>query len=165
MLDAFAGDVASDTDVVCLAADLIDFVDINNAHLAALDVMVGILKEAEDNILHVFADIARFGDGGGVSNGEGDIQYLCEGAGEEGFSRAGGAEEKDVALLDLDIGQGVEINRAWGWLGESLVVVMDGHGQHLLGGILTNDVLVEEFLDLARLEDLEDWFGFMGIVF
>jgi hypothetical protein len=42
---------------------------------------------------------------------------------------------------------------------------MDSHGQNLFGGILPNNVLVEEFLDFGRLEDLEVRFGFMGILF
>lgn len=85
LLNSFAGDVASDAHVVCLAADLIDFVDVNDAHFATLDVVIRVLKKAEDNVLHVFADIARFGNGGGVGNGEGNVQYLRQCTGEQGF--------------------------------------------------------------------------------
>lgn len=38
-------------------------------------------------------------------------------------------------------------------------MVMNSHGQNLLGGILSNNVLVEEFLDFGRLEDLEVCLG------
>jgi hypothetical protein len=37
---------------------------------------------------------------------------------------------------------------------QALVVVVDGHRQHLLGALLTDDVLVENLLDLVRARQL-----------
>jgi hypothetical protein len=37
---------------------------------------------------------------------------------------------------------------------QALVVVVDRHGQDLLGAILTDDILVEDILDLVRLGQL-----------
>jgi hypothetical protein len=42
---------------------------------------------------------------------------------------------------------------------------MNSHGQNLLGGILPNNMLVEEFLDFGRLEDLEVRLGLRGVFF
>ena len=50
--------------------------------------------------------------------------------------RAGRADQQDVRLVDLD----VRADRA---VHQPLVVVVDGHGQDLLGVVLADDVLVE----------------------
>ena len=44
LLHAFAGNVARNRNVVRLAADLVDLVDVNNADLGALHVVVRILQ-------------------------------------------------------------------------------------------------------------------------
>src|SRR5919109_182742 len=55
LLHALARHVAGDRGVVRLAADLVDFVDIDDAALRALDVVVGRLQELQDDIFHVLA--------------------------------------------------------------------------------------------------------------
>ena len=107
LLDAFAGDVAGDGDVLGLASDLVDFVDVNDAALGAFHIVVGVLQQAQDDVFDVFADIAGFGERGGVGNGERDVEDLGEGAGEQGLAGAGRADHEDVAFLDFDLGVGV----------------------------------------------------------
>jgi hypothetical protein len=62
LLHALARHVAGDRGVVGLAADLVDLVDIDDAALGALDVVVGGLQQLEDDVLDVLADIAGFGE-------------------------------------------------------------------------------------------------------
>ena len=62
LLHAFARHVAGDRGVVGLAADLVDFVDVNNAALATLDIVVGVLQQRQDDVLDVLADVARFSE-------------------------------------------------------------------------------------------------------
>jgi hypothetical protein len=50
---------------------------------ARFNVIIGILQQSQDNILNVLTNIPRLGEGRGVSDGEGDIQYFCQGAGQE----------------------------------------------------------------------------------
>ena len=45
LLHALAGDVARDRRVVALARDLVDLVDVDDAALRALDVVVGVLQQ------------------------------------------------------------------------------------------------------------------------
>ena len=59
LLHALARDVARDRRVVGLARDLVDLVDVDDAGLGALDVEVGRLDELEQDVLDVFADVAR----------------------------------------------------------------------------------------------------------
>ena len=56
--------------------------------------------------------------------------------------RAGGAEQQDVRLLQLDV-VGADLGV------DALVVVVDGDREDLLGALLADHVLVEDRLDLA----------------
>src|SRR4029078_3444347 len=60
---------------------------------------------------------------------------------------AGGPDEQDVRLLELDVVDGVAGV-------DPLVVGVDGAGEDLLGLLLADDVLVEGELDLARVGEL-----------
>src|SRR5690606_26602263 len=55
LLNALAGHVAGDRDVVRFAADLVDFIDVDDTALGALDVEIGGLKQAQDDVLHILA--------------------------------------------------------------------------------------------------------------
>ena len=74
LLHAFARHVARDGRVVVLAANLVDFVDVDDALLGARHIPIGILQQPQDDVLDVFADVAGFGQRGGVDNGEGHVQ-------------------------------------------------------------------------------------------
>ena len=103
LLHALARNVAGDRGVVGLAADLVDLVDIDDAALRALDIIVGRLQQLEDDVLDVLADIARFGERGGVGHGEGHVEDARQGLGEQRLAAAGGADQQDVRLGELDV--------------------------------------------------------------
>jgi hypothetical protein len=146
LLHAFARHVARDGGVVALAADLVDLVDVDDAALRALDVVVGVLQELDDDVLDVLADVARFGERGRIGDGERNVEDLREGLGEERFAAARRTEEEDVALLELDV-----------FLGDArvdaLVVIVNRDGEDLLRALLADDVLVEDRLYLGGLRD------------
>src|SRR5205085_11869093 len=96
LLDTFARDIASDGDVFGLAGDLIYFIDVNDAALGALEIVIGILEKAQDDIFDVFTDIAGFGESGGIGNGKGDIKDLSEAPSEQSFAGAGRTDHEDV---------------------------------------------------------------------
>ena len=85
LLDAFAGDIAGDGGAVGLPADFVDLVNVDDAELRPLHVVIGILKETKNDGLHVFADVAGLGEGGGVSDGKRNVENPGEGAGQEGL--------------------------------------------------------------------------------
>src|SRR4029077_18832670 len=60
LLYSFAGDIARHDNVIGFAADLIDFVDVNDADLGSFHIVIGILEESEKDVFHVFADMPRF---------------------------------------------------------------------------------------------------------
>ena len=59
LLHALARHVAGDRRVVRFARDLVDLVDVDDAALRPLDVVVGRLQQFQDDVLDVLADIAR----------------------------------------------------------------------------------------------------------
>src|SRR6185436_19642764 len=61
LLDALARHVTRDRRVVALARDLVDLVDVDDAALALLDVVVGILQQRQDDVLDVLADVSGLG--------------------------------------------------------------------------------------------------------
>src|SRR5262249_9948684 len=61
LLHPLARDVTGDRRVVGFARDLVDLVDVDNAALRPLDVVVGRLQKLQDDVLDILADIARFG--------------------------------------------------------------------------------------------------------
>ena len=148
LLHTLAGDIARDGRVVrTLAGDLVDFIDEDDATLGLGHVIVGGLQQAAQDALHILAHIAGFREDGGVGDAEGHVQQLGDGARQQRLSRAGLANHQDVRFLDID-------PIVVGGLHDALVVVIDGHGDDLLGLILPDDVVVELGLDLARLHKL-----------
>ena len=99
LLHALARDVARDRRVLGLAGDLVDLVDVDDAGLGALDVVVGGLDQLEEDVLDVFADVSGLGQRGGIGDGERHVEPLRERLREVGLAAAGRADEQDVALL------------------------------------------------------------------
>jgi hypothetical protein len=146
-LDALARDVARDRGVLGLARDLVDLVDVDDPGLGLLHVVVGRLDQLEQDVLHVLADVPRLGERRGVGDRERDVQHLGERLREQRLPAAGRPEDHDVGLLELDL----RVLRADL---DPLVVVVHRDRQDLLGGFLTDHVLVQERVDLLGLGEL-----------
>ena len=140
---------------VALAGDLVDLVDVDDAARGLLHVVVGVVEQVLDDVLDVLADVAGLGEAGGVGDGEGDVEEARQRLGEQRLAGAGGADEQDVRLLELDVlGAGARLARAAGGRGgllrvDALVVVVDGDREDLLRAVLADHVVVEEALDLG----------------
>jgi hypothetical protein len=144
LLDPLARDVTRDRGVVPLARDLVDLVDVDDAALALLDVVVGILEQREDDVLDVLTHVARLGEAGGIGDRERHLEEACQRLGQERLARPRGTDQQDVGLLQLDV--------ARDQLGiDALVVVVHRDGEDLLRTLLADDVLIEDLLDLRRL--------------
>ena len=145
LLNAFAGNVAGDADVLAGLGDLVDFIDIDDAALGSFDVEVGGVKQFQKQVFDVFADVAGFGQRGRVADGERHIQNTSERPGEQRFAGAGRADEQDIALIDFDVLMAAFIAEA-----EAFVVIVDGDAEHLFRSALADHILIELFLDRAR---------------
>ena len=105
--------------------------------LAALHVPIGILQKAQNDVLNVFADIAGFGQRGRVDDGERHIQNPRQCLGQQRFAGSGRPDQQDVRFRKLHFGAALLVHL------DALVVVVDGDRQFLLGGFLTDHVLVQ----------------------
>ena len=103
LLDAFPRNITGDAGVVRLAADLVDLVDVHNAALRALDVVIAVLKQLLDDVFHILPDVASLGQRGGISDHEGNVQQLGQGLRQQRLARTGGADQQDVALGEFDL--------------------------------------------------------------
>src|SRR6516165_8859253 len=148
LLHALAGHVPGDRRVLALAGDLVDLIDVDDAGLGLLDVVLGGLDELEQDVLDVLADVAGLGQGGGVGDGERHVEQAGQRLGEQGLAGPGGPEQQDVGLGQLDpVLAGPDVAARL----DPLVVVVDRDRQGLLGLFLADHVGVEELVDLARL--------------
>ena len=139
------GDVPGDRRVVGLARDLVDLVDVDDARLGLLDVVVGGLDQLQQDVLDVLADIPGLRQGGRIGDRERHVQDPRQRLGQQRLAAAGGTEQQDVRLLQLDVGLAGHHHL------HALVVVVDGHRQRALGWILADHVLVQHVVDLTRL--------------
>ena len=73
LLYAFAAYVACNGYVLGLLCDLIDFIDIDDTDLRALDVVISSNDQLEKDILNVFTDVTRLSKACSVSNGKRNI--------------------------------------------------------------------------------------------
>ncbi len=143
LLHPLAGDVAGDRRVVGFARDLVDLVDINDAALCPLDIVVGRLQQLEDDVLDILADIAGFGQGRRVGHRERNVDDAGERLRQQRLAGSGWPDQQNVRLGELDI----VVFRA---VGKTLVVVVDGDRQHAFGVALADDIIVENPADVAR---------------
>ena len=149
LLDALAGHVARDRRVVRLARDLVDLVDVDDPGLGLLDVEVGGLDQLEEDVLDVLAHVAGLGQRRGVGDRERDVEDLGERLRQQRLAAAGRPEQEDVGLLQLEVLLALGLHHL-----HALVVVVDRHRQRALGGLLADDVLLEDRVDLHRLREV-----------
>ena len=141
LLHALARDVAGDRGIVRLARNLVDLVDVDDAALGPLDVVVRGLEQFENDVLDVLTDITGFGQGRGIGHGEGYVDDTGQGLGQQGLARAGRPDQHDVGLGQFDV---VVLGRVV----QPLVVVVDRDTQHLLGVALADHIVVKNLADL-----------------
>jgi hypothetical protein len=137
LLHALARHVAGDRRVLGLARDLVDLVDVDDALLRLLDVVVALLQQLLDDVLDVLADVAGLGERGGVGDGERHVEHPRQRLGQQRLARAGRADQQDVGLGQLDL---VVLLPAL----DALVVVVDRDREGLLRALLADHVLVED---------------------
>src|SRR5207344_1361798 len=77
--------------------------------------------------------------------GERDLEQAGQGLGQQRLAAAGGPEQEDVRLLELDVGVAVRAGL------HPLVVVVDRDREDLLRLLLADDVVVQVLVDLTRL--------------
>src|SRR5213592_1588257 len=72
---------------------IFDFVDVNDANLRSFHVVIRILKEPQDDVFDVFADVAGFGQRCRVSNAKRHVQDPGKCLGKQCFAGASRSDE------------------------------------------------------------------------
>ena len=147
LLHALARNVARNRRIVGLATDLVDFVDVDDAALRLLDVVVGCLQQLQDDVLDILADVAGLGQGRRIGHRERHVEDARECLGQQRLAAPGRADQQDVRFGKLDLVAGFRT------VAEPLVMVVDCHREDALGAILADDVVVEDLADLGRSRD------------
>src|SRR6267154_1264754 len=114
-----------------------------DAALRLVDVVVAVLQQLLDDVLHVLADVARLGERGRVGDHERNVEEARHGLREQRLARSGRADEQDVRFGELDL---VVLREML----QPLVVVVHRDRQYLLGELLTDHVLVQYPADFPR---------------
>ena len=147
LLHAFAAYVPGDGGVLALAGDLVDFINVDDAPLRLLNVIIRVLNQPQEDVLHILANVARFRQAGGVGNGKGHVEDLGQGLGQEGFAAAGGTHQEDIGLLQFHILIGIGG-------ADAFIVVVHRHAQGALGRLLPHHVLIQHGLHFRGLGEL-----------
>src|SRR3546814_8898208 len=103
LLNAFAGNIASDRGAVALARDLIDLVDIDDALLRFFDVAVCGLQKFGDDAFDIFEIIAGLGQRGGVDHAAWHVESASDRAGDTRFAGSRWADQKAVRYFYVHI--------------------------------------------------------------
>ena len=101
LLYAFAGHVAGDGGAIGFAGNFVDFVYIDNTALGFFHVKVAVVQQFGDNLFHIFAHIACFGERGGICHGEGNVEPARQRLCQQGFAGACGTDEQHIGFCQL----------------------------------------------------------------
>ena len=94
--------VASDRRVLRLARDLVDLVDVDDPALRALDVAIGRLDQAQQNVLDILSNVASLSKARCVGDTEGNVEEACKCLRQERLPGSGGANKQYVRLRNLN---------------------------------------------------------------
>ena len=163
LLNALARHVTRDGEILGLASYLVYLVHVDDAHLRPLDVAICGCDELEQDILHVFAHIARLGQRRRVGDAKRHLKEARQRLGQKRLSRSRGAKEQDVAFGKLDV-----LGFLLGGLftvtvrvpvvtrEDATIVIVDGNAHRALRLLLTHYVLRELVVDLMRSRKVTD---------
>ena len=167
LLDPFTRYVTRDRGVLRFTRNLVDLVNVNNPLLRFLEIEIGSLDEFEENIFNVFTYVSGLGEGSGIRHGKRYVQLTSQGLRQIGLTGTGGAHQQNVGLGHFDVffvavGTGNGEGLPGDARADALVVVVHGHGQSTLGGVLADHVLLQVIVDLLRAREL-DVVGFLDL--
>ena len=109
LLNSLAGNVAGDGNVVSLTTDLIDLVDVNNADLGPLHIVIRILQQAQNDVLDIFSDITSLSQRRRIGDAKRYIENLRQRFSQQCLARARGPDEENITLFNLNLGEGIRL--------------------------------------------------------
>ena len=151
LLDTLARHIACNRRILrAFAGDLINLVNKDDAAFRLLHIVIGGLQQTRKNALHIFAHITRLREHCRIRNTERHFQQIGYRFGQQCFTRTRLPYQQNVALLNIHIGVGLVHT-----LHQPFVVVIHGHGKHLLGLFLSDDIIVQTLFDLFGFQQIQ----------
>lgn len=148
LLDTFARDVASDIDGGILGGELVNLVEADDSQFGHRDIVVASLEQAGNAVFDIVAHIAGSSELGAVLDVVRHTQHVGNSLDKVGLARTGATQQQDVGLFDDDVRERIADSRRIHVRIESTIMVVDSHGETLLGFVLTDDMVVEIIHDL-----------------
>ena len=165
LLNTLARDIAGNGEVLSLAGNLVDLIDIDDAHLSALNVAIGSIDELEQDVLHVLANVTSLGERGGIGDGKRHLEDARERLGQQRLAGTGGTEQQDIGLGELHLVHIVVELRAHAVvkgrhrgaaLDHAAIVVVHGNRHGALGVLLTHNIGRKLVIDFVRRRHVRD---------
>ena len=143
LLNALTRHIACDGRIVGLTADFVDFVDIDDTALCALNIVIGRLQQFQNDVFNILTHITGFGQCGGIGHGERHVNDTGKGLRQIGFTATCRTNQHNVGLCQFNV-------IALRLMRQTLVMVMYGHRQNALGILLTNDIIIQNAHNFLR---------------
>ena len=147
LLDTLTGYISCDGRILRLSCYLVDLINVDNAVLRTVNIIISCLNDLQQNILHILAYISGLREGCGVCNGKRYIQKSGKCLCQQCLTGTGGSQHKDITLLKFNVGIFSRHN--------ALIVIVNGYRQHLFRLILPDHIIIQKCLDLLWFQQID----------
>ena len=150
LLYSFPGNITGNGRIVALARYLVNLIDENNPLFSCLDIVISNLQEPGKYAFNVLAYVAGFGKYRGIYDGEGNMQHFGDGSCQECFACTGLSYQDNIGFLNFNLVRFLALD-----MYKPFVVVINSDRDIFLCIVLSDYILVQEFLDLGRFGELD----------
>ena len=149
LLNTFTGYITGNGYILTLLADLIDFINIDNAILRTFNIIICCLNQFQKNILDIFADITCFRKRCRICNCKRHVNDLGKCLCKICLTGTCGTDHDNIAFLKLHI-----IGRSFR-CHYTLIVIIYGHCKNFLCFFLPNNIIIHEVFDFSRFKQID----------
>ena len=136
LLHTFTGDISGNGNIFGFLGDLIDLINIDNAHLGCLDIKICCLDQLEQDVLYIFTYITCLCQCRSICDGKRYAKDTGKCLCQQCLSATGRSQHEDIALLQF------HINVLSGC--DALVMIIHCDGKYLFCLILTDDIIIQK---------------------
>ena len=145
LLYALTAHVSCNGCILRAARYLVYLVYIDYSVFCRLYVIIRRLYEPQQYILDIFTDISSLCERRSVRYRKGYMENSRKRLSKHRFSHAGRSEQQHVTFLELNVYIVLAVCKG------TLIMVVDRDTKRLLGFILSDNILIEDSLDISRL--------------
>ena len=150
LLYALTGHISGNGSVLGFSCDLVDLINIDDSVLRTFNIVICCLNDLQKNILNILANIACLCESSGICDGKRNIQKSRQCLCKKCLTGTCRTKHQDITLLQLNVQISGSKN--------SLVMIVTSHRKCLLGIVLTNDIFIQDTVDLFRFQKVDPCF-------